>query len=513
MIDTQALRKKVLDAAIRGKLTMQLPEDGNADELYKEIQKEKQRLIEEGMIKKEKPFPDITDNDIPFDIPETWKWVRLNAVGLDFADGPFGSNLKKEHYTDNPEVRIIQLSNIGEYGWRDENVKFTTYKHCDSIIRSKVDPGDIVIAKMMPAGRAIIVPELGTGFVLSSDAIKVVPSPYIDVRFLLYAINSNVFRDQIYSEVQGTTRVRTSLAKVRGYLIPLPPLAEQKRIVSMIETIFAQLDLIDEEQKKLTDNSFSLRNKLIELGIKGELTEQLAEDGNAEYLYDEIQKEKQRLIKEGKIKKDKNESYIFRRDNSHYEKRGNNERCIDNEIPFDIPDNWMWVRLQSVCRKIVDGDHNPPKGEIKQTDYLLLSSLNINNDRLVSLNNCRYLSKEAFEIENQRTAIEVGDIFLTTVATLGRSCIYEGGLNISFQRSVSIISSLINNRYLKAVFDSPFFQNLMVSEASGTAQKGFYLNQLASTIIPLPPLVEQLRIVSRLNQLLPLCDYLSGINK
>ena len=173
----------------------------------------------------------------------------------------------------------------------------------------------------------------------------------------------------------------------------------------------------------------------------------------------------------------------------------------------------MWVRLQSVCRKIVDGDHNPPKGEIKQTDYLLLSSLNINNDRLVSLNNCRYLSKEAFEIENKRTAIEVGDIFLTTVATLGRSCIYEGGLNISFQRSVSIISSLINNRYLKAVFDSPFFQNLMVSEASGTAQKGFYLNQLASTIIPLPPLVEQLRIVSRLNQLLPLCDYLSGINK
>lgn len=241
------LRNKLIELGIRGKLTEQLASDGDAETLYAEIQKEKQRLTKEGKIKKEKPLPEITKDDIPFDIPETWKWVRLNAVGLDFADGPFGSNLKKEHYTDNPEVRIIQLSNIGEYGWRDENVKFTTYKHRDSIIRSKVDPGDIVIAKMMPAGRAIIVPELGTGFVLSSDAIKVVPSTYIDVRFLLYAINSNVFRDQIYSEVQGTTRVRTSLAKVRGYLIPLPPLAEQNRIVEKLDQLLPLCDAMSSE--------------------------------------------------------------------------------------------------------------------------------------------------------------------------------------------------------------------------------------------------------------------------
>ena len=194
---------------------------------------------------------------------------------------------------------------------------------------------------------------------------------------------------------------------------------------------------------------------------------------------------------------------------SHYEKLGDSVRCIDDKIPFDIPENWKWVRLQNVCKKIVDGDHNPPKGEAKQTNYLLLSSLNINNDRLVNLDNCRYLSEEVFEIENQRTAIEVGDIFLTTVATLGRSCIYEGGLNISFQRSVSVISSLIDHRFLKAVFDSPYFQNLMVSEASGTAQKGFYLNQLASVVIPMPPFVEQKRIVDILDRLLPICNELN----
>ena len=240
-----ALRRKLIELGIKGELTEQLAEDGNAEDLYKEIQAEKQRLIKGGKLKKEKSLPEIDADEIPFDIPENWKWVRLNDIGLDFADGPFGSNLKKEHYTDKPEVRIIQLSNIGERGWRDENVKFTTYKHLDSIIRSKVAPGDIVVAKMMPAGRAIIVPELGTGFVLSSDAIKVVPSACIDVRFLLYVINSNVFRGQIYSEVQGTTRVRTSLTKIRGYLIPLPPLAEQKRIVEELDQLLPLCDVMN----------------------------------------------------------------------------------------------------------------------------------------------------------------------------------------------------------------------------------------------------------------------------
>ena len=240
------MKASLLQAAIQGKLTEQLASDGDAETLYAEIQKEKQRLIKEGKLKQEKPLPDITEDDIPFDIPENWKWVRLEDIGLAFADGPFGSNLKKEHYTNNPEVRIIQLSNIGEDGWKEANVKFTTYKHLDTIQRSEVEAGNIVIAKMMPAGRAIIVPDVGTKFVLSSDAVKVVPSKCIDVRYLLYAINSNVFKSQIYEEVQGITRVRTSLTKLKGYLLPLPPLAEQKRIVDKLDQLLPLCDSMKE---------------------------------------------------------------------------------------------------------------------------------------------------------------------------------------------------------------------------------------------------------------------------
>lgn len=178
------------------------------------------------------------------------------------------------------------------------------------------------------------------------------------------------------------------------------------------------------------------------------------------------------------------------------------ERCIDDEIPFEIPDSWCWCRLKTVSNKIVDGDHNPPKGEPYQTDYIMASSTNINNDTLVELDKVRYLSKETFLIENNRTDVEIGDIFFTSVGTLGRSCVFEGGYNICFQRSVSIINTKLYNYYLKRVLDSPFIQNKITAESTGTAQKGFYLNQLKECLIPVPPLAEQFRIVESIESLM-----------
>lgn len=167
-------------------------------------------------------------------------------LSLDSADGPFGSNLKKEHYTDNKEVRIIQLSNIGEDGWKDGNKKYTTFKHLKSISRSEAFANDIIIAKMMPAGRAIICPNWDAKYVLSSDAVRFDFYVEINRKYLYYAINSHVFRSQVYDNVQGITRVRTSLSKLRNYLIPLPPLAEQHRIVSKIEQLLQEIDKLKE---------------------------------------------------------------------------------------------------------------------------------------------------------------------------------------------------------------------------------------------------------------------------
>lgn len=178
----------------------------------------------------------------------------------------------------------------------------------------------------------------------------------------------------------------------------------------------------------------------------------------------------------------------------------------DEDIPFEIPESWCWCRLGEICTKLVDGDHNPPAGLSIKTEYIMASSQNINDDSLVDLEKVRYLSKEVFEKENERTQAEKGDIFFTSVGTLGRSCVYEGSKNICFQRSVSVIKTEIYNKYLKYCLDAPFIQYFIIDNATGTAQKGFYLNQLAKLVIPLPPLAVQNAIVAKLEEVLPLVD-------
>ena len=254
-----------------------------------------------------------------------------------------------------------------------------------------------------------------------------------------------------------------------------------------------------------------LKNSILQMAVQGKLVPQDPGDEPASVLLQRIKAEKQELIKTGKIKKDKKSSEIFRgaTHNLPYafcEQIGKEIRDISDEIPFEIPESWEWVRLSSICTKLVDGDHNPPKGEKSTTQYYMLSSTNINHNTLVELNKVRYLNKEIFEKENSRTKVSVGDVFFTSVGSLGRSCVFQGGHNICFQRSVTVISTLIYNYYLKYFFDNPFFQDKIVREATGTAQKGFYLNQLSECIIPLPPLSEQHRIVAKIEQLLPFIE-------
>ena len=242
-----------------------------------------------------------------------------------------------------------------------------------------------------------------------------------------------------------------------------------------------------------------LKNSILQMAVQGKLVPQDPNDEPASVLLERIRAEKEQLIKEGKIKKEKNPSVIFRgADNLPYEKVDKNEPvCIADEVPFDIPESWEWVRLEAICTKLVDGDHNPPKGCSYETAYVMVSSTNINDDCIVELEKVRYLEKNIFDKENERTNAATGDIFFTSVGSLGRSCVYEGGLNICFQRSVSVIHTLIFNYYLKYCLDSAYIQQKIVREATGTAQKGFYLNQLALLLIPIPPIKEQHRIVSK----------------
>ena len=194
---------------------------------------------------------------------EGWEEKKLGDIAEDSADGPFGSNLKKEHYTTNKEVRIIQLSNIGEDGWREDNTKYTTFEHLKNISRSEVEPNDIVIAKMMPAGRAILCPSHEKKFVLSSDAVKIKLKKGMETRFVLHSINSPYFRNEVYENVTGSGRVRTSLTKLRACSIFLPSLSEQQSIVATLDSLKSKVDKLQENFDKISQECDALKQAIL----------------------------------------------------------------------------------------------------------------------------------------------------------------------------------------------------------------------------------------------------------
>ncbi|WP_081673639.1 N-6 DNA methylase [Butyrivibrio sp. FC2001] len=247
---------------------------------------------------------------------------------------------------------------------------------------------------------------------------------------------------------------------------------------SMLHSCFKLSEIV-------TDLPNKIRKSILQYAMQGKLVEQIDSDESVDLLCERIQERKNTLIKEGIIRKEKPLAEID-----------------EDDIPFEIPNTWKWVRLRDVCTKIVDGDHNPPAGVGHKTEWLMLSAQNINNNRIVDIENARYLSKEVYDKEHLRTRVQKGDIFFTIVGTLGRSCVFDEDINVTFQRSVSVISTEIYNKYLKYVLDSPYIQQYMVVNATGTAQKGFYLKQVENLIIPLPPLEEQVRIVEKLESIL-----------
>ena len=477
----QELKNSILQLAIQGKLVEQREEEGTAEELFVKIQEEKQKLIAEKKIKKEKPLPEITEDEKPFDIPESWKWVRFGEI----FDITMGQSPKGTSVSENGEGMEFHQGKI-YFGvdYLEKSIQKT-----DEITKI-AEPNSILLCVRAPVGVVNIVERkicIGRGLcALTSHGIMY-------DRFMLFFIRA--FQNDFIKKSTGTTFKAITNEVVKNQIFPLPPLAEQKRIVAKIEELLPYIDRYEKAWSKLEqfNKRFpeDMKKSLLQYAIQGKLVEQREEEGTAEELFAKIQEEKQRLIAEKKIKKEKPLPEI-----------------TEDEKPFDIPESWKWVRLRDICIKIVDGDHNPPSGVNFNTNFIMLSAQNINNDRIVNLDQVRYITEDVFNIANQRTSVNVGDIFFTIVGTLGRSCVYNGGYNICFQRSVSVLQTLIYNYFLKYTLDTPFIQQFMIKNATGTAQKGFYLRQLEKLVIPLPPLAEQKRIVEKLEQLLPLCERL-----
>ncbi|MDY5252888.1 MAG: restriction endonuclease subunit S [Erysipelotrichaceae bacterium] len=433
---------------------------------------------------------------MPFEIPDSWEWVRLGSIG-DWGSGATPSRSIPEYY--NGDIPWLKTGDLN-----DGYIEYIPEK----ISRFALEKTSV---RLNPTGSVLIAMY---GATIGKVGILTFPSTTnqaccaclpIEIynEYLFYFLMSQ--KTAFIKQGEGGAQPNISKEKIVATLMPLPPLAEQYRIVDKIKKLLLYIEIYGNAQSSLNSLIASfpdlLKKSILQEAIQGKLVPQDPNDEPANVLLKQIREEKQRLIKEGKIKKDKHESIIFKRDNSYYEKRGSIEVCIDEEIPFEIPNSWEWTRLNNICTKLVDGDHNPPKGSLTKTKYIMASSTNINNDTLVEMEKVRYLTKEIFEKENERTRVEKGDIFFTSVGSLGRTCVYTGGLNISFQRSVSVITTSIFNYYLKYCLDSEYIQQKIKRDATGTAQKGFYLNQLSKLLIPIPPEKEQHRIFDALNHI------------
>jgi len=420
---------------------------------------------------------------VPFEVPESWVCTRLEDLASpnqnSLADGPFGSNLKTEHYTLTPEVRIIQLSNIGETGWRNENKKYTTFAHAETIMRSKVSPGDIVIAKMMPAGRAIEVPDIEKNYVISSDAIKFVPSGHVDKQFLLYAINSSYVNTQILDEVQGIGRVRTSLGKVKKCYIPLPPLAEQHRIVAVIESSFAVIDEIERNKDDLKTVVTTVKQKILSLAICGKLVPQDSNDEPASVLLKRIHAEREELIKDGKIRHNKNDTTITRSDdNSYYE---------------NLPVGWVSIPIERLFSVIGGGTPSTKNTEYWGEGIPWFSSADIDENGKITPR--RFVTQQGINSSTSNVVPE-GSVVVVTRVGLGKVAILNESMCFSQDNQALIphYPETVYNRYLYH-FLIYKMQSLKYS-GRGTTISGITKKQLTDIFLLLPPIEEQKRIVT-----------------
>ena len=465
MIDTKAIRNKILDLAIRGKLTKQFPEDGTAEELYQQIQVEKQALVKSDKIKKEKNLPEIAETEIPFEIPDNWVWLRWGNLSFQIQ---YGYNAPAKEKGD---IKMVRITDI-----QDNKVVWNTVPFCDieneCIDEYRLRANDILFARTGgTVGKSFLVKKVEEDAVFAGYLIRTNFSTNLNAKYMKYFMESRLYWKQLQDGTTATAQPNCNAKTLSKMIVPLPPLAEQKRIVEKIEQAFSVLDTIDELQAKYADNLTVLKSKLIDLAIRGKLTEQLPEDGTAEELYQQIQEEKQALIKSGKIKKEKPLPGI-----------------AETEIPFEIPNNWKWVRLNSICYGIFAGG-DKPEDFVKEKDkehQIPVVANGVSNEGIMGY-----------------TALATAPSNTLTVAgrgTIGFPC-YR---NYEYCPVVRLIvidqSNYVNLQYLYFVFLG------LPADSVGSSIPQLTVPMVMPKLIPLPPLAEQKRIVDRLDKLLAVCD-------
>lgn len=478
------LRQSVLQAAMQGKLTTQKAEDGDAKDLLLAIRAEKEKLVKEKKCKKEKPLAPLTDEEIPFGIPENWVWCRLGEIitlvsGQDFSPHQYSDTVQEGF------PYITGASNFGNHSIIEN--RWTKTPRCI------VSRGDLLlVCKGSGYGRVMIC-NLASAHI-ARQIMGIRQNNNVDVQFILFFLESNfdILKRFGQGVIPGISR-----GDVLNMQFPLPPLPEQQRIVARVEALMKEIDELEQTEKELEAIKAAfpgdMKASLLQAAMEGKLTRQKAEDGDARGLLLAIRKEKEKLVKEKKGKKEKPLTPI-----------------TDEEIPFDIPENWVWCRLGEVGI-FVRGNGIKRNEIVESSDYPcirygeLYTTYHLKTNKVHSRT-----SKDVFE---KAQKAHYGDILMALTGEnnkdIALAVAYLGTNEVAYGGDMTVFHHHMEPMYLSYVINSFYFIKIKSNLAKGNIIVHISNDKLSTIPIPLPPLAEQHRIVEKLDQLLPLCDSLS----
>ena len=489
--DAQALREKILDLAMRGKLVSQDPNDEPASVLLEKIKAEKEQLIKEKKIKKSKPLAPISDNEKPFDIPDSWEWVRLGDV-INFSLGKTprrGNGL----YWDQGTIPWVSISDIGSDKYLESTKEKITETALKDSFRNQVEPkGTLLMSFKLSIGKVAI---LGVPAVHNEAIISIYP-----------IINrNNITRDYLYyllplisnsgyltPAIKGKTLNKTLINQLK---VPFPPLSEQSRIAAKIAQLFALLRKVESSTQQYAKLQTLLKSKVLDLAMRGKLVEQDPHDEPASVLLERIKTEKEQLVKKGKIRKSKSLPPI-----------------TEDEKLFNLPQGWTWVKLNDVLALENGAIRRGPFGSSLKKSFFVPKSEDTYKvyEQGNAINHTinygsYYISYQKYE-ELQSFSIRPGDIIISGAGTIGKTYILpsnspKGVINQALIR-VRLNEQLISKEYFLFAFKQKV--GLINKQAKGTAIKNmFSVTHMKNDLVwALPPLAEQKRITKKIQNIL-----------
>lgn len=483
----EQLKASILQYAIQGKLVEQRPEEGTGEELYQQMQTDKQTLIREKKIKKEKPLPDIIDDEIPFDVPESWKWVKVGNVGS-WSSGATPSRTNPAYY--GGSIPWLKTGDLND-GFIQEVPEYITDLALEKT-SLRLNPIGSVLMAMYGAtiGKLGI---LEISVTTNQACCACIPYAGMNNKYLFYYLMS--MRQSYIGMAEGGAQPNISKEKIVNSLIPLPPAEEQRRIVAKIEELLPYVDRYAAAYEKLEQFNAKfpedMKKSVLQYAIQGKLVEQRAEEGTSEELYRQIQTEKKRLIKEGKIKKEKPLPEI-----------------AEDEIPFDIPGSWKWVRVAQIVTL-------NPKNDLAddlETSFIPMPCVmdGFRNQHTFEIKLWKDIKKGFTHFaEGDVGVAKITPCFQNRKSVIFRNLKNGYGAGTTELTVVRTINDTVLPEYLLWIFKTEYFIANGVKSFTGTAgQQRIHKDYLATCLIPLPPLAEQKRIVAKLDEILPLCERL-----